>query len=291
MGCSNTLEKEKEIVKAAEQDPESFDELRKKVDLKKISVDKAFHEIQKQLKKAQILESVRNTTNNISSNNITLLNGDFREQSKTIPHDSIDLIFTDPPYGSKDISLYKDLAVTAFRVLKDGGSLITYVNHCLIPEVTKYMEDAGLTRQWTLAIKLSGPFAHFHPKKVSIKWKPLLWFIKGKNTNSLDYMSDFIESKSAEKTTFDWEQSPIEAEHVISRLTVEGQVVCDPMMGEGTTGIVAVRLGRRFIGIEIDSDKFKIAKSRIGNINHTSKSSGEDQKMTDRNKTRTEDNG
>ena len=102
----------------------------------------------------------------------------------------MDLIFTDPPYALKDISVYKDLAIVAFRVLKDGGSLVTNVNHCLIPDL-------------------------------------------------LDYMSDFIESKSAEKTTFEWEQSPIEAEHVISRLTVEGQLVCDPMMGEGTSSIAA----------------------------------------------------
>jgi ParB family chromosome partitioning protein len=50
----NTLAKEKEIVNAAEQNPELFGELVKKVDLKKISVDKAFHEMQKQVKKAQI---------------------------------------------------------------------------------------------------------------------------------------------------------------------------------------------------------------------------------------------
>ena len=31
----------------------------------------------------------------------------------------------------------------------------------------------------------------------AVKWKPLLWFVKGENTNSLDYMSDFIEPKSA----------------------------------------------------------------------------------------------
>jgi hypothetical protein len=93
----NTLEKEKEIVHAAERNPESFGELRRKVDLKKISIDKAFREIQKQIKKAQILASVRNTTNNALSDDIILLNGDFREQSKTISNDSIDLIFTDPP--------------------------------------------------------------------------------------------------------------------------------------------------------------------------------------------------
>ena len=38
------------------------------------------------------------------------------------------------------------------------------------------------------------------------------------------------------------------------------------MMGSGTTGAAAVTLGRRFIGIEIDSDKFEIAKARIGKV-------------------------
>lgn len=106
----NTLEKEKVIVNAAKQNPEVFEELRKKVDLKKISVDKVFHEIQKHVKRAEILTSVKNTTNNaLPSNDITLLKGDFREHSKTIPNYSIDLIFTDPPYAAEHIPLYRDL--------------------------------------------------------------------------------------------------------------------------------------------------------------------------------------
>ena len=263
----NTLEKEKQIIEAAERDPQSFEDIRQKVDKRKISIDKGFKIIQKQIKRDQILAAAAAASQSANeSETVVLLRGDIREESKKISEGSVDLIFTDPPYGSKDLSLYEDLAKVAFRVLKDGGSLVTYVNHCLIPEITKFMEDAGLARQWTLAIKLSGPFVHFHPKKVSIKWKPLLWFVKGDNTNSLDYMADFVESKSAEKTSFEWEQSPIEAEHVISRLTVEDQTVCDPMMGEGTTGIAAVRLGRKFVGIEINSDRFKIAKTRIGNV-------------------------
>jgi tRNA G10 N-methylase Trm11 len=52
-------------------------------------------------------------------------------------------------------------------------------------------------------------------------------------------------------------------QHVISRLTVEGQTVCDPMMSEGTSGVAATKLGRKFIGIEIDSDRFDVAKARI----------------------------
>ena len=261
----NTLEKEKKIVEAAERNPQLFEDLRQKIDKKKISIDKGFNIIQKQLKKDQILASAAASQSENESKTVTLFHGDFRVESKKISKGTVDLIFTDPPYSSKDISLYKDLAEVAFRVLNEGGSIVTYANHCLIPEITQYMEDAGLTRQWTLAVKLSGPFARFHPKKVSIKWKPLLWFVKGGTTNSLDYISDFIESKSADKTTFEWEQSPIEAEHVISRLTVEGQMVCDPMMGEGTSGIAAVSLSRRFTGIEIVSDKFEVAKAKVTN--------------------------
>ncbi|MGH9975108.1 MAG: ParB N-terminal domain-containing protein, partial [Nitrososphaeraceae archaeon] len=257
----NTLEKEKRIITAAEQNPETFNELRKKVDEKKISVDKAYNQIQKHIKKDQLIATARNSSND--SEIATLIQGNFTEEAKKIQDSSVDLVFTDPPYSEKDILLYNDLAAVGFRVLKDGASLVTYANHCLIPEITKYMEDAGLKRQWTFAAKLSGPFAHFHPKKVSVKWKPLLWFVKGNNANSLDYISDFMESKSAEKATFEWEQSTIEAEHVISRLTVEGQIVCDPMMGEGASGVAATKLDRRFMGIEINPERFDVAKARI----------------------------
>jgi 16S rRNA G966 N2-methylase RsmD len=260
----NTLEKEKKLIEAAKQAPEQFEELRKKVDLGKISTHKAYNELQKQVKRNQVLSSAKNLDSDSHlQKGILLLHGDFREQILEIPDSTVDLVLTDPPYSRDCLSLYSDLAIASSRVLKNGASLVTYANHCLVPEITKSMEDLGLNRQWIIAVKLSGPFAHFHPKKVSIKWKPLLWFVKGDKTNSLDYISDFIESRSAEKVTFEWEQNTIEAEHVISRLTVEGQTVCDPMMGEGTSGVAATKLGRRFIGIEINSERIDIAKARI----------------------------
>ena len=262
----NALEKEKEIVNAAEQNPELFGELVKKVDLKKVSVDKACQEIHKQIKKAQILASVRSTTNNSSSNNVTLLHGDFREQLTTLRSNSVDLIFTDPPYGAEYIHLYHDLAVISNSILREGGSLVTYVGHYAIPKVIKMMEDAGLTYWWPIAVMLSGSFARYFPRQVTIKWKPLLWFVKGGELFGSDFLSDVVKSDTPSKELHEWEQSLVEAEHVISRLTVEGQTVCDPMMGSGTTGAAAVALGRRFIGIEIDSDKFEVAKARIGNV-------------------------
>jgi hypothetical protein len=52
------------------------------------------------------------------------------------------------------------------------------------------------------------------------------------------------------------------ADH-IETWTAPSEMVIDPFMGSGTTGVAAVRLGRRFTGIEVDGDYFEIACRRI----------------------------
>lgn len=52
---------------------------------------------------------------------------------------------------------------------------------------------------------------------------------------------------------------------LIENSSKENEVVLDPFMGVGSTGVAAVELNRRFIGIELDESYFDIAKSRIGN--------------------------
>ncbi|WPJ30544.1 DNA methyltransferase [Pseudoalteromonas phage vB_PalP_Y7] len=57
---------------------------------------------------------------------------------------------------------------------------------------------------------------------------------------------------------------PLElAEKVIGNFSKPGQIVFDPFLGTGTTGVAAKLLDRRFIGIELDHDYFEIAKDRI----------------------------
>ena len=49
----------------------------------------------------------------------------------------------------------------------------------------------------------------------------------------------------------------------IARLPIDAPTILDPFMGSGTTGVACVKLGRKFIGIEIDPGYFNIACKRI----------------------------
>ena len=49
----------------------------------------------------------------------------------------------------------------------------------------------------------------------------------------------------------------------IKKLPEEAETILDPFMGSGTTGVAAVKMGRKFIGIEIEPKYFDIACRRI----------------------------
>lgn len=78
------------------------------------------------------------------------------------------------------------------------------------------------------------------------------------------YEPDFFNASSNGKRTTHPTQKPVALmEYLIRTYTNEGEVVLDNCMGSGTTGVAAVRCGRRFIGIEMDARYFEAAKSRI----------------------------
>jgi site-specific DNA-methyltransferase (adenine-specific)/site-specific DNA-methyltransferase (cytosine-N4-specific) len=52
-------------------------------------------------------------------------------------------------------------------------------------------------------------------------------------------------------------------EFFIKLFTREGEMVCDPFLGSGTTGVVCKRLNRRFIGIDILEKNIRLAGTRI----------------------------
>lgn len=55
-------------------------------------------------------------------------------------------------------------------------------------------------------------------------------------------------------------------EYLIKLVSREGQVVLDPFMGSGTTGMACKKLDREFIGIEMMPEYMEIAKARIDGV-------------------------
>ena len=47
----------------------------------------------------------------------------------------------------------------------------------------------------------------------------------------------------------------------------ENDLILDPFMGSGTTGVACINTNRKFIGIELDENYFDIAKERLSVIN------------------------
>ena len=50
---------------------------------------------------------------------------------------------------------------------------------------------------------------------------------------------------------------------LVSSASLPGETVCDPFMGSGTTGVACAKLGRSFLGIELEPSYFDIACRRI----------------------------
>lgn len=186
--------------------------------------------------------------------------GDFRKVLSDLPDNSVDLLFTDPPYDKRSVPLYGDLAALAARVLAPGGSLVCYAGVHALPRLFPLMMP-HLQFWWQLCLRLKAAFPRQHGWRVHVHYKPLLWFVKGIYRG--DYVVDVIESTWLEKHWHDWQQSEAEAAHCISKLTPEDGLVLDPMCGSGTTLLAAKRLGRRYLGVDLDQIQGKVATARL----------------------------
>ena len=74
-----------------------------------------------------------------------------------------------------------------------------------------------------------------------------------------------VKNVSKEKTAHPC-QMPIEVMTNIVGVLPDNATIIDPFMGSGTTGVACKKLGRDFIGIEMSTDYFNIAKKRIEDV-------------------------
>lgn len=198
------------------------------------------------------------------SPNYLLICGDIEEKQNEIESESIDIIITDPPYDKEHVPLYESLAKVAARVLKNGGSLVVMTGQSYLPEILQIISK-HLTYNWTVAyLTPGGQSAQLWERKVNTFWKPVLWFVKGKYEGT--WLGDVVKSdpNDNDKRYSEYGQSESGMLDIVRRFTNANQVILDPFMGSGTTGVVALRLGRRFIGIDMDPKMVEIARQRIG---------------------------
>lgn len=193
-----------------------------------------------------------------------IIPGILKEVYKRIAYQSIDVIITDPPYGKEYLYVYGELAEAATYLLKPNGSLLVMIGQSYLPEILLKL-SVNLTYHWVVAyLTPGGQSAQLWDRKVNTFWKPILWFVNGEYQG--DWVGDVTKSSvnDNDKNRHEWGQSESGMADIIERFSKPDDLILDPFMGAGTTGRVALDLGRRFIGIDKSENSIAIAKQRIG---------------------------
>jgi modification methylase len=176
----------------------------------------------------------------------------------------------------------------ARHVLKDTGAIWVIGSYHNIFRVGATLQDLGFWILNDVVWRKTNPMPNFRGRRFTNAHETLIWAAKGEkhaytfNYEAMKALNDDLQMRS------DWNlpicsgherlkdedggkahstQKPESLLHrVIVSSTKPGDVVLDPFFGSGTTGAVAKRLGRRFIGIERESDYVKVARRRIDAI-------------------------
>lgn len=221
-----------------------------------------------------------------------LLQGDSIELSKTIPDESIDLMLTDIPFNiSRDNNIrtmkdrtgrngidfgewdkgFDESCLSVFiPKIKKGGSLVTF---CAFEQYSILLNVlSGLILKDRLVWEKTNPMPRNRERRYISNIELCLWFVKdgqkwtfNRQNNSYDgcvlrYPS---ESGGGFKRYHPCQKNIKLLEELVKRHSNEKDIVFDPFMGSGSTGVAALNMNRNFIGFEIDSNYFRIAESRI----------------------------
>lgn len=173
----------------------------------------------------------------------------------------LDAIITDPPYHLETIHCWEDLTDFASETLKPGGILVAYSGQMFLPETMEALRTR-LDYVWMGAVIHNGPFFQLREHKIQVGWKPLLIFSNGKPAIE-NWWMDTLTMGRVEKDYHGWQQAEAEAAYLIEQFTVEGELVCDPMVGGGTTAAAAIKSRRRFVGSDLDPDALHATRERL----------------------------
>ncbi|MHA0317656.1 DNA methyltransferase [Sphingomonas melonis] len=172
----------------------------------------------------------------------------------------------------------------AHRILKDTGSIWVIGSYHNIFRVGTAVQDLGYWILNDIVWRKANPMPNFRGTRFTNAHETLIWASKGEgakytfNYRSMKTLNDELQMRS------DWEfpicggQERLKKDgvkvhptqkpeallyRILLACTKPGDVVVDPFFGTGTTGAVAKRLGRHWIGIEREGDYIAAAEERI----------------------------
>ena len=177
----------------------------------------------------------------------------------------------------------------AKRVLKDTGALWVIGSYHNIFRVGVALQDLGFWVLNDVVWRKTNPMPNFRGRRFTNAHETMIWATKSAdqktytfNYEAMKALNDDLQMRS------DWTlpicsggerlkdangekaHSTQKPESLLHRVIVAsskpGDVILDPFFGSGTTGAVARRLGRHFIGIERDKQYASIARARIAEI-------------------------
>ena len=231
---------------------------------------------------------------------IDLRQGDCLEVLKSMPSESIDLIVTDPPYkltsrgcsgtmggywkGEKakkcvvfDFNDIKcaDYIPEFYRILKDKTICYIMCNNKNLQEMINVGTSCGFKFVkcliWDKGNKICGRY-------YMGCYEYILLFRKGgdrpiNNCGTPDIIFLPIKKlKDNNGNNLHDTEKPVDLMKIlIENSSAENELVLDPFMGIGSTGIACMNTNRNFIGIELDEKYFNIAKERIYKAQHEDK--------------------
>jgi len=197
----------------------------------------------------------------LSGRNWELIYDDFRHRAGRVK--DADAIITDPPYGFSYMPLYESLSRFAAFVLKPNAPCVVMIGQSWL-EMALHLLSTKLKYVWLLAYFSPGKSTQVHGRKIKSNWKPVVFLVNGEN--QCEHIDDVINSGEYDKDFHEWGQTEQGMSQLIERFTVKGDLIVDPFCGAGTTGVAAVKMGRRFIGIDSDEYAIKQSATRLQEI-------------------------
>ena len=206
--------------------------------------------------------------------------------------ESVNALITDPPYNiakdnnfksmgragidfgewDKNFNLVSWLPIAIDKVRK-GGNIVIFTDWKSTTPIVEELEKLNCEVKDMIRIEKSNPMPRNRDRRFIVDYEIAIWSVKKGakwtfNRISETYERPLIKTKVTPKSEKIDEGHPTQKnvetmEWLIERLTNERDVVLDPFMGSGTTGVACQNLNRRFIGYELDENYYSMANKRM----------------------------